>query len=652
FAPVLPTDGTGFALPPETAQTQSGREQKERILREVNSRLVQWQQLCRPVLRAEEIRLDPLEADVTLELAVSPVEPRALLALVAELMTTAEEYLRPSGAIPHAIRPSVMNAFLAHFFQDANVNVRDAVLKGIHALSLRNAAGKSVLTKEVLSLGKGYDAFAISKWNIRVGRAGFYEELNMEELRHAAYLAECHLTEKLRQQQWRITETLEPQPKTTEYPSITEEASKPAFLHEQLPACYNAASVENGKTGKNLAEARQLQGWLLLFEQLLADALLPLRNPSALFAPRTPEPEELCADTESPLLCVLTDGPSYRSGMGDAVRQGGDFLRRCEALLLHLAALQGEEPWFLPEYTNQDSSPPSTTAEHRLELLAYWLRHLPWLNGRRLLKNSPQAEMLQINAGNDPLEQRLALLLLPFTLNGPAPAQRFFDIRLERNTTTEQDEYRCYIRDAEQRLRIICKIAASSLEEAEFIGLHVMRLAGYAEQYHITDEDIRIGWLAALAEEDSPMASDAPLSPFDRISKTTAWAKALLPAWVKVVDYEAIGENRPFEMAVFLEQALVPPAWRPSLEQAIQKHIPAHILAHVFFINPEERRLMDALLYSTEKSTEASMHNLNTKLRQFIHSFEDNADKESFTGAPPAHLTSEPRVAEKNLYVS
>ncbi|WP_027187588.1 hypothetical protein [Desulfovibrio cuneatus] len=650
FAPVLPTGGSAFALTPETTQAQSGLDHKDPIVQEVNNRLAQWQELCRPALRAEEIRLAPLEAGLILELAVSPEKPHTLLALVAELMTAVEEYLRPRGAIPRTISPSEMHAFLVYSFEKTQANGHN-VLKGIHSVCLRNAAGQRAFAREILSLGQGYDAFDVTQWNIRVGRGGDYEELSKEDLRHAAYLAQCRLTEKLYREQWRVPETREPLGEAAWYQAVVEETGKPAYLHEQFPACYNVASVESGSVGENQAESRQLQGWLFLFEQILADALLPLRDPAALFVPRVPKAEELCADTESPLLSVLTDGPAYRIGMGDAVRQGGEFLRRCEDLLLHLAALQGEVPWFVPEDTIQEGSLPSANAGHRLGLLTYWLRHLPWLNGRRLLRNSSQAGMSQVNAGNCLLEQRLAILLLPFTLTAPAPAQRFFDIRVERNTVTGQDEYRCYIRDAEQRLRIICKIAASSLEEAEFIGLYVMRLAGSAEQYHITDKDIHIGWLAVLAEEDPTMVSDAPPNPFDRIRETTMWVKTSLPSWVEIVDYTEIGEDRPFELAVLLEQTLVPPAWQPSLKQAIQEHIPAHILAHVFFITPEERGLIDSLLYRPEKSTEAHRHDTRARLRELILSFEGKKDKASLLATATDPLISGPPLAEKTSYV-
>lgn len=474
--------------------------------------------------------------------------------------------------------------------------------------------------------------------------------------------------------------------------SVRQSAATQPLLYEQFPEIYGLKRLfeEAGSASGpeyDPASALQLHGWLLLFERLLAEAREPLEQPERYFTPdpapvghSAPEPAGVPEELSSGAYDLL---PGLPGGGALSARQqhspaGGRFhLERRRNLLLHLAALQGEEPWFDPEDLRLEDelgrALPPERAERYNRLLAVWLRALPRLNGRRLLRRWRDGGNFLESGGLSPLEERISMLLLPYqaaaackaagTAGQPYGAagsqnraageasenqsgdstqsldwRNCFEMRKTANGLTGRDEYRCYIRDARGRLRIVCTQLAPTPEQAELVAAAALRLAALPVHYHVEQGRVRIGWLAELhlpeacaeskgAASGGQSRQNCPDFPSDKtegtpktgpgtrsgslrreVRRAVEWARSLLPPWVCVLDYSELGEARPFELAVLAEAELVPPRRREAVEARIRAHVPAHLLPRVFFVSPEQRRRADALLHAPDSANYESLH--------------------------------------------
>ena len=576
FAPVLDMRGEAFALNGQSADAAHILKRKREILEEAADRCRRLRGAGQPALGVREVRLTPLQAEINAILPDMP-ERAKLPALAADLLLAADDYLRPryeprSAAVPRELAACLAARLSEKGADNVSVTVRLSAASG-------NASGGY----DEQRLASGDDAFAVSHWQIGISSGASLLELSAREIRKAEYLARLALAAESRMA------VAAARPEKPFPPDLREPK-----LHEQFPELYKAAG-ENIDDPVRWGEVRQFQGWLLLFEQLLADALHLLRNSPALFAAGATRPENWFAARGGALQKLLTDETAYKAGILEAAEAGG-FAARCCDLLLHLAALQGEEPWCGRErIAEEDSRWP--------EILACWLRHLPWLNGRRM---SAAMWPEYSDSGLSPLEARLTMLLLLYGKRLPLAARQFFDIRVVRDALTGRDEYRCYIRDADRALRIVCLLVGRSPEEAARAGMMALSFARLPEHYHRTATGVTIAWVAVLADAAGGAADD------ERIRETAAWAASLLPPWLRVLEYPILGETHPFEALVLLEEEAVPAEMRDELRERISAHMPAHVLPHVAFLSREERRKADMLLYASTRAVR-----INDELARF-----------------------------------
>jgi hypothetical protein len=63
-----------------------------------------------------------------------------------------------------------------------------------------------------------------------------------------------------------------------------------------------------------------------------------------------------------------------------------------------------------------------------------------------------------------------------------------------------------------------------------------------------------------------------------------------------VLDYAELGQNRPFEIAVLLTDA-VPAGFRAATRKLVEQQLPAHLLAGIYFVGPEIRARVEHLLH-------------------------------------------------------
>jgi hypothetical protein len=194
-------------------------------------------------------------------------------------------------------------------------------------------------------------------------------------------------------------------------------------LQEELPANYavGRSVLPDSATPERKAAAKQLQGYLFLFEQFLADTTAQLGNINRFFSPDAAEdtssftrpPFDLPGASrllkrfpsggDWPAFVADPDNPVTRA-LHDAAESRGQMLDRRSRMLDHLLARQGEEAvalgqelhrWARLELAAFNISPallPARIAERResanarlIRIKAALLREAPHLNAFRLL---------------------------------------------------------------------------------------------------------------------------------------------------------------------------------------------------------------------------------------------------------------------------
>lgn len=564
-----------------TTKEEIPSEQKEQILRSVSWRLQKAQGLCQPVLPAREAVPFPLCLSVTLECEPcefdgAQTQKADVPAKIANVMAAVEEFLH-SGSYPKTC------------FQAADLLPH---LKGVTALrcgSVIEGINNFFQGHEQITLSDTQDFFKIICWQFSLEHAHHVRDATPDELRMAKYLCTAQSVRDVWTKQWfKPTEQQDNtalEGKDTAYTSDFTRANQ-IMIHQQFPSCYN---IDN-TTAKPPVEALQMQGWLLLFEQLLADMVNPLDSSDRYFQFHPLQPIDFVGNIAHPLLSKLSATEEYHETFAAMTANEQHFSQLPRNLLLHLAALQGERMWRHAEDID-------TQGKNSLDAddIAFCLRRLAYCNGHRL-SDSRQQGIGRLELGGAILEERLSMLIRPLTDLAPKLPQRYFDMRFTPNPLTGDDEFRCYIRDDEGNIRIICDLMSSNPLEAERVALMVLRLAGLSDHYSLSDKTIRIGWLAKLPNQYSELEASACIKACEE------WAKTLLPPWVKVLSYEELGQRLPYCLAVLIEAEDIPQSHRDSLTDEIRQNIPAHLYPRIFFLTREDRRRVDWLLRGPDGS--------------------------------------------------
>lgn len=726
FAPVLSlylpesiSEALEFGKESGSAGGKNGRQRrnKKRLLREAARLLSAGRGLGQPVLECREARPAGLVVEIDLEGADDPSGGGAgfgaessgrhdfyrteFQSALAALMLAVERGLRGDESPPRLLEAAEL---LTGLRAEAELTGELAAV-GLALLGLRLAFDEPELAEQAaaspgtergeaaperVELPDEFDCFRVAAWRVNVIGAGGRAALPEGCVDQAAGLAGRRLVDYLWRERWRRNTQAQAEPVGPG--GGRSEAPPRDFLFAQFPDLYRlkrALSSEksvreesgelSGVARPDPAEALQLHGWLLLFEQLLADAGVAFEEPEKFFSPVARHASSLVADSGHPLLDRLA-GPDLAEKQAAMLRGERFYLERCRSLLLHLAALQGEEPWFAPEDLRLEDEHGRMLAPERSEyynrLLAVWLRALPRLNGRRLLRRWHEGGNFLESGGLSPLEERISMLLLPCQAawaearrgedeaagpmgesgGGPGggPHGRTFhaddfligrghyEMRKFGNALTGRNEYRCYIRDSGGGLRIVCTLLSPTPERAELTAATALRLAALPEHYHLEGGRVRIGWLAELHDPENPPAAVAAANgQAERLNRlirdTVQWARAIQPPWVCVLDYTELGENRPFELAVLVEAELVPPRRRASMAGAIRAHVPAHLLPRLFFVSPARRRLADTLLHAPDSANYESLHARYAGLLKLLKELEDEAAGASRAGPGPAN---------------
>ncbi|UQZ88717.1 hypothetical protein C4J81_05665 [Deltaproteobacteria bacterium Smac51] len=624
FAPALPVPTGSLPLQMKDFEKYQGRPAQV-VRRELEALTSSHRGLGQPVLPVRAVAF----TDIAVSLNITTAEPRAasrsaidfVIRFLARLIPAAAAYLRPVEGPRRSVGAADMYNSLS-----AAVIVPGIEISGLRLNRTGEAQSADWLRAghDRLEAAEGCDGFQITLWRIVVNPGPEQHELSASELEMAAFLADREILEKL----W--PKWFPPEPQTAVNDETPAAIVKNDFLHRQFPAFYQLDDRDAGLSGQSAADGRaeslQFQGLLFLFEEILRDTESLMTRPDQLFQPLIHLAADMESAGENPLLDKLTDPLAFQHKFDELLHRSG----RDRNILTYLAALQGEEPWFGPAQITGAAEVDGMTIHQWYDyLLAAWLRRLPDLNGRRLESHSRPGGQF-VSAGPDsPLESRLGLLMLPFQTSDPRPDQFYFDMRKSANRISGHDEYRCYIRDAEGRLRLIVRHMSASPEEAEGLARLALRLAANPSEYRAGPEVVHVGWLAELpgrehVEGDGQYPGN---SMFGAIEDTVEWASSLLPVWIRVVEYLELEAERPFEVAVLADEAAVPLRWRDWLVRSIRREVPAHVLPRTFFLNSEEIKEYEAIVHDLGASGHIGGSHRRLDLLNFLTMLEKSRDR-------------------------
>lgn len=621
FAEVMPAlnnDGNN--------EEEVSAKQKTKILHALAVRLQEFQGFCQPVLPVREAVPFPLCMHIALQCELHEINGNALQkkgvpAQIAAAMNAVGEFLY-SGI---QAKTSFQLVDLQSYLENVS-SVQCTSFIGDTHTALENE--KFFHGYEQITLSEEHDFFHITQWSFSLEHLAHRRDASPDEIhiaKHLQSLSDLHTvwTEQWFEPEKQIAESKETQEDSPIPLSDTLKADQ-ILVHKQFPACYNL-DKENGNVS---AENLQMQGWLLLFEQLLADMEKPLSLASEncidryfQFSPL--ELANLVGLVPHASLDKLSAVGKYEEKLMSMTSKETHFSQLPKTMLKYLAALQGEETWACYEDTEKYTREEKESQAKRIldeENIAFWLRGLAMSNGRRL-SNNRRIGVRQFELGGNILEDRLSVLLRALRSCRPKLSQRNFTICLSPNPVTGEDEFRCYIFDSAKKLRIICDVMAPSPEEAERIAFMVLHFAKIPKHYFLDGEKIRIGWLAKLPAVDSLAKDSVDVS--SQIKECVEWVKTLLAPWVKVISYEDLGEPLPYCLAVLVAEEDVPQKHRETLEIGIRKQIPAHLFPRVFFLNQKDKKRVDLLSQEADGLGFSTEHARFSELRNILRQYEE-----------------------------
>lgn len=637
MAPVLPERMEKHHFVYDDARFRVFREKD--AFRQIEGFLTTVRGICQPVLSARPCRVQALHVELHIGAENDDFSRSAqkemLVQFLSDLIRDLEGYLRGEKEPVSSVSATSVGEFLK--------SSSACPCFSLTGLRLGSAAGETlgfVQGHDTIVLEPDADVLGIGDLTVLLFCNGVSRTLSLSTVEDAFFDAHQHILAHLWQHQWTDVRTQKADQDFCGHPCAMATDDPFPSVSEQFPACYRLfASDAMGMEKADQAKILQFQGWLLLFDVLFRELQIPLAQPEQLFSPKNTHLLEDGPEFWHPLLEKLTE--NFGAGYLATIQRSTGVVKAQSALLQYLGALQGETPWFVPAHFE------TLATKSRLALLSVWVRKLPWLNSRRLVSSGVPGGGWLRDIRTTPLEERLSLLLLPFACERglkPVVEQSFFDMRVSRNPVTQKDEYRVYIRDEKQpdgkesddrkNLRMVCRLVSRTPEEAEAVACLALRLAELPEHYQVSENGIRIAWIADLVlsaketeKEDATVRLSEPgrRTYAERIAENVAWVKGILPPWIKVLEYQALGDDRPFEIAILVEEESVPVKWRPALLERIMDHVPAHIFPRVFFIGREERHKMDALLYKPVHPDHGERDRRDAELLSFLHSLEEGA---------------------------
>lgn len=576
FAAVMPRAKGGN----ETSEYLSDK-QKQSILRLVCGRLKECRGFCQPELPVREAV--PHSLTMWLELQGNfhktggeQMQKKDVTTELAAVMEAVGEFLHPGTYLKKSFYPAEL---LVHF------GGMTAVTCGI----INDGIDRSFSGHEQVTLPDGKDVFMVRQWRFSLEYADHFRDATPAEILMAKYIYDARSVHEAWTGQWFGPVEQHGSAKTKGQNVIHLPAPARAdkiMLHKQFPACYRLD--ENDE--KSSEQILQMQGWLLLFEQLLADMAIPLDSPERYFKLDPLEPADFVGNIGHPLLSKLSVAERYQEALEASTAEDEYFLQLPRrTMLLHFAALQGEAGWFNLEDKKEQAE--ETLHDDDISL---WLHRLACYNGQRLSRGRSLNEA-QYEFEGGILEERLAMLLSQLCpLASTQSHLYYFYTHKELNPITAKVEYRCAIMDRHNSERIICNVMSPNSIEAKRIATMALRLARLSCHYSLDDETVRLGSLAQLPGTYSSQEA------LVRIGECQEWAKNVLLPWVRVLDYKEIDAAYPYCLIVFMAEEDVPQKYRDTLTDAIQQHIPAHLSPYIFFLSSVDRREVNKALRSED----------------------------------------------------
>src|SRR5690606_29053762 len=354
-----------------------------------------------PIFLCAEIELRA-DADVDVALAallfavrrfLTPVVPRPTLAgLVARGLSVEEIF---EG-------PPLRHGFILKEDLDAAASVRAVRVSDLIRVLLDVEAIRAV---RHISLAHAESSAEAEEWELPIP-AGYEPVLDPTQVNIRFYKGKIPFQADAVRARARLTEleaaALSALPTTTEedfaVPSGTPRVAELTTLQESLPAVYGTGSRghRRDRTPESLARAKQLQAFLLIFDQLLASYLAQLANVGKLFSldaslrrsffvkavSDIPELGPLLRETAGSESASEEDvAAAYERLVEETTSAGDDWIERRSRLLEHVLARFGETftDYVLMHYSSVGRLSPAETLEAKRK----FLEELPVLASHR-----------------------------------------------------------------------------------------------------------------------------------------------------------------------------------------------------------------------------------------------------------------------------
>ena len=366
-------------------------------------------------------------------------------------------------------------------------------------------------------------------------------------------------------------------------------------LHNLFPALYGLgeADTPSADEPERLAATRQMQAFVILCEQFLADLVPPLAKAGQWLPGYAPEPDMMAGHIACcPALPRLAGSVRrYREQLA-AHGNGLRFAAFGRDLTRHAAARMGHSAASAPD--------PSGTVALR-DLGVQWLHALPYLDRSRFsaLPGSCVHPGLGLPGGNA-LEERLAFLLARHYAAPLCDPRMGMILSSEKNPHSERTEYRFYLTDdtgaplwagaGMHRRRARAEHAAALALHACADETRYRASSGPPYVLFVTD-----GTGAILAESTATADSQSMLR--DMLSSCLRSAARHILPWVRVLEGHLLhGTEGRFLLHVLLTKGDLGPAHTPAVERECAAHIPAHLRPRFHWLGRHEERAFRSIL--------------------------------------------------------
>ena len=366
-------------------------------------------------------------------------------------------------------------------------------------------------------------------------------------------------------------------------------------LHNLFPALYGLgeAAAPSADEPERLASARQMQAWVILCEQFLADLVPPLAKAGQWLPGYVTGPDMMAGYIACcPALPRLAGSVRrYRERLS-AHGNGQRFATFRRGLTRHAAARLGHPVGPGPDPAGAAALP---------DLDVQWLHALPYQDRSRFsaLPGPCVHPGLGLPGGNA-LEERLAFLLARHSAVPLRDPRTAMILSSEKNPHSGRSEYRFYLTGDTGAPLWAGAGMHRSRARAEHAAVLALQACADETRYRTSSGPpyvlfVTNGIGAILAE--STATADSPAMLGDMLADSLRIAARHTLPWVRALEGDLLhGAEGRFRLHLLLPKGDLDPAHIPAVERECAVHVPAHLLPAFHWLGRREERAFRRVL--------------------------------------------------------